>query len=138
MRGRPVAAREILIAASTASVPVLAGTIAPTDPGARPSSCSASTPFSSVTPSCGRLPLRAAPSRAAEPVARAPRLSDVRAPHSNPTLDGVLPQTYFLPFLALILAFAFLAFGQPVTVIFVLWATCAPFCPTIVVGIVNG
>ena len=44
MRGRPVAAREILIAASTASVPVFAGTIAATLPGARASSCSASTP----------------------------------------------------------------------------------------------
>ena len=44
-RGRPVAARAILIAASTASVPVLAGTIAATLPGARASSCSASTPL---------------------------------------------------------------------------------------------
>ncbi len=59
-RGLPVAARATLIAASTASVPVFAGTIAPTLPGARASSCSASTPLSSVTPSCGRLPVRAA------------------------------------------------------------------------------
>ena len=59
-RGRPVAARATLIAASTASVPVFAGTIAATLPGARASSCSASTPLSSVTPSCGRLPVRAA------------------------------------------------------------------------------
>ena len=54
-RARPVAARAILIAASTASVPLLAGTIAATEPGARASSCSASTPLSSVTPSWGRL-----------------------------------------------------------------------------------
>ncbi len=60
IRGRPVAARAILIAASTASVPLFAGTIAPTLAGARASSCSASTPLSSVTPSCGRLPVRAA------------------------------------------------------------------------------
>ena len=48
-----------LIAASTASAPVLAGTIAPTEPGARASSCSASTPESSVTQSCGGLPVLA-------------------------------------------------------------------------------
>ena len=36
---------------------MFAGTIAPTLAGARASSCSASTPLSSVTPSCGRLPV---------------------------------------------------------------------------------
>ena len=54
------AARASLIAASTASVPVLAGTIAATLAGARASSCSARTPGSSETPSCGRFAVEAA------------------------------------------------------------------------------
>lgn len=45
---------------STASAPVLAGTMAETLPGASASSRSASTPFNSVAPSLGRLAVRAA------------------------------------------------------------------------------
>ena len=44
MRGRPVAARASLIAASTASVPVFAGTIAAMRAGARATSGSARRP----------------------------------------------------------------------------------------------